>query len=173
MTAFTPMTFDESTLRLRCTVNGKMRSHDVPVRMTLADYLRDVLRLTGTHLGCEQGQCGACTVRANGEVVRACLMLAVQAEGMRIDTIEGLNASGELADLQDAFFRHAALQCGFCTAGMLITADDALRSNPAITRDGVRAALTGQLCRCTGYHAIVDAVVDTASLRRRAGEIDA
>jgi carbon-monoxide dehydrogenase small subunit len=159
---------DESTLRLRCIVNGKLRSHDVPVRMTLADYLRDVLGLTGTHLGCEQGQCGACTVRADGAVVRACLMLAVQAEGMHIDTIEGLTASGELADLQDAFFRHAALQCGFCTAGMLITADDALRCNPAITREGVRAALTGNYCRCTGYHAIVDAVVDTARLRRDA-----
>ena len=164
---------DEPTLRLRCTVNGKLRSHDVPVRMTLADYLRDVLGLTGTHLGCEQGQCGACTVRADGAVVRACLMLAVQAEGMRIDTIEGLNASGELADLQDAFFRHAALQCGFCTAGMLLTADDALRSDPAITRDGVRAALTGNLCRCTGYHAIVDAVVDTAGLRLGAGDANA
>ena len=164
---------DEPTLRLRCTVNGKLRAHDVPVRMTLADYLRDVLGLTGTHLGCEQGQCGACTVRADGAVVRACLMLAVQAEGMRIDTIEGLNASGELADLQDAFFRHAALQCGFCTAGMLLTADDALRSDPAITRDGVRAALTGNLCRCTGYHAIVDAVVDTAGLRRGAGDANA
>jgi carbon-monoxide dehydrogenase small subunit len=159
---------DESTLRLRCIVNGKPRSHHVPVRMTLADYLRDVLGLTGTHLGCEQGQCGACTVRADGDVVRACLMLAVQAEGMHIDTIEGLTASGELADLQDAFFRHAALQCGFCAAGMLITADDALRCNPAITRDGVRAALTGNYCRCTGYHAIVDAVVDTARLRRDA-----
>ncbi|MDX3904702.1 MAG: (2Fe-2S)-binding protein [Pigmentiphaga sp.] len=162
------MSYDEMTLRLRCTVNGRARADDVPVRMTLADYLREVLGLTGTHLGCEQGACGACTVRADGKVVRACLMLAVQAEGMCIDTIEGLTASGELADLQDAFHRHAALQCGFCTAGMLITADDALRKEPSISRDGVRRALTGNLCRCTGYQAIVDAVVDTARMRRHA-----
>lgn len=161
---------DDATLRLRCTVNGKARVNHVPVRMTLADYLRDVLGLTGTHLGCEQGVCGACTVRADGDVVRACLMLAVQAEGMRIDTIEGLTASGEVADLQDAFYRHAALQCGFCTAGMLITADAALRCRPGaeLSRDDVRKALTGNLCRCTGYHAIVDAVVDTSRIRRHA-----
>ena len=146
---------DEPTLRLRCTVNGKLRSHDVPVRMTLADYLRDVLGLTGTHLGCEQGQCGACTVRADGAVVRACLMLAVQAEGMRIDTIEGLNASGELADLQDAFFRHAALQCGFCTAGFLMLATSVLEQDPQASDDVLMDALSSNLCRCTGYKNIV------------------
>lgn len=162
------MTDDDITLRVQCTVNGKRRSGMVPVRMTLADYLRDVLGLTGTHLGCEQGVCGACTVRADGEVVRACLMLAVQADGKHIDTIEGLTATGEIADLQEAFHRHAALQCGFCSAGMLMTADDMLRRSPNPDREQVRQALTGNLCRCTGYHAIVDAVIDTARIRRHA-----
>ncbi len=155
-------------LRLRCSVNGRERVDDVPARMTLADYLRDVVGLTGTRLGCEQGACGACTVLLDGKAVRACLMLAVQAEGMHVQTIEGLTAGGRLADLQDAFHRHAALQCGFCTAGMLITADDALRKDPAISREGVKRALTGHICRCTGYQPIVDAIVEVAQERRHA-----
>jgi len=162
------MNNEEMTMRLRCTVNGRDRADEVPVRMTLADYLREMLGLTGTHLGCEQGVCGACTVLVDGKVVRACLMLAVQAEGMHVETIEGLTASGRLADLQDAFHHHAALQCGFCTAGMLITADDLLRREPGVSREGVRRALTGNICRCTGYQTIVDAVVDTAGMRRHA-----
>jgi carbon-monoxide dehydrogenase small subunit len=159
---------DEPTQLLRCRVNGRPRSNPVPLRMTLADYLRDVLGLTGTHLGCEQGVCGACTVRADGAIVRACLMLAVQAEDMDIETIEGATASGRLADLQDAFHRHAALQCGFCTPGMLAAADEALRRSPALSREEARQALTGHYCRCTGYHAIVDAMLDTAEKRRGA-----
>lgn len=162
------MNNEEMTMRLRCTVNGRDRADEVPVRMTLADYLRETLGLTGTHLGCEQGVCGACTVLVDGKVLRACLMLAVQAEGMHVETIEGLTASGRLADLQDAFHHHAALQCGFCTAGMLITADDLLRREPEVSREGVRRALTGNICRCTGYQTIVDAVVDTAGMRRHA-----
>jgi carbon-monoxide dehydrogenase small subunit len=124
----------------------------------LADFLRDYLHLTGTHVGCEQGVCGACTVRLNGEIVRACLVLAAQADGKSVQTIEGLSDSGEIVDLQRAFRDRNALQCGYCTPGMLITAHDLLRQQPEPSRQQIREHLSGNYCRCTGYQAIVDAV---------------
>jgi len=126
--------------------------------MHLADFLRESAGLTGTHVGCEQGVCGACTVRVDGEIVRACLMLAVQADGARLETIEGLSDSGELAELQQAFHRRNALQCGFCTPGMLLTALDLVKHHPGATREAIRAFISGNYCRCTGYQAIVDAI---------------
>jgi carbon-monoxide dehydrogenase small subunit len=134
----------------------------VEARQSLVDFLRYELALTGTHVGCEHGACGACTVRVDGDLVRGCLMLAVQAGGRRVETIEGLAASGEIADLQAAFHEENALQCGFCTPGMLLTAHDLLGENARPSDAEIRAALSGNYCRCTGYHAIVRAV-------RRAG----
>jgi len=145
-------------IEVRMTVNGEAVRRRIEARVHLADFLRESLGLTGTHLGCEHGVCGACTVRVNGEIVRACLMLAVQADGARIDTIEGMSDSGELADLQRAFHERNALQCGFCTPAMLITANDLLQRDPSATREGIRRHLSGNYCRCTGYQAIVDAV---------------
>ena len=130
----------------------------VDARTHLADFLREALGLTGTHVGCEQGVCGACTVRVNGAIVRACLMLAVQADGARVETVEGLSDRGELSALQAAFHARNASQCGFCTPGMLITAMDLVRRNPCATRDEIRIHLAGNYCRCTGYQPIVDAV---------------
>jgi len=152
----------EPTLRVSMTVNGESVSREIPVRLSLADFLRGELELTGTHVGCEQGVCGACTVRLDGHIVRGCLVFAVQAEGARVDTIEGLTASGELAALQSAFHAHNALQCGFCTPGMLLTAAELLRRSPAPSRDEIRRHLSGNYCRCTGYHAIADAVAAAA-----------
>ena len=126
--------------------------------MSLADFLRTELELTGTHLGCEHGVCGACTVRVDGEIVRGCLMLAVQANGCEVETIEGLSDSGELAALQKAFHERNALQCGFCTPGMLLAARDLLQRNPKPDREQIRAHISGNYCRCTGYQAIVDAI---------------
>jgi aerobic-type carbon monoxide dehydrogenase small subunit (CoxS/CutS family) len=140
------------------TVNGAEVRRRIPARQHLVDFLRDELGLTGSHVGCEHGVCGACTVRVNGEIVRGCLMLAVQAEGCKVETIEGLSDSGELAKLQKAFHAHNALQCGFCTPGMLLAARDLQIHNPKATRDEIRAHLSGNYCRCTGYQAIVDAV---------------
>ena len=151
------------------TVNGQTLTRWVEPRLNLADFLRQTLQLTGTHVGCEHGVCGACTVRLDGELARACLVLAVQADGGRVDTIEGLTESGELRPLQDAFHARNALQCGFCTPAMLITAANLLRDNPAPDRAQIRAAISGNYCRCTGYHAIVDAI-ETAVGRVRAGE---
>jgi len=122
--------------------------------------------LTGTHIGCEQGVCGACTVRVDGHIVRGCLMLAVQAEGRCVETIEGLSDSGEIADMQDAFHKRNALQCGFCTPGMLLTAQDLAQKNPHATREQIREHISGNYCRCTGYQAIVDAVETTLAARR-------
>jgi carbon-monoxide dehydrogenase small subunit len=139
-------------------VNGERVVRQVDARMHLADFLREALGLTGTHLGCEHGVCGACTVRVNGVIVRACLMLAVQADGARVETVEGLSDSGELAALQAAFHARNALQCGFCTPGMLITALELVRRNPKATREEIRIHLAGNYCRCTGYQPIVDAV---------------
>ena len=149
------------------TVNGERVDAQVFPRMHLADFVREHLSLTGTHIGCEHGVCGACTVRLNGSIVRGCLVLAVQADGGAVETIEGLSDSGEIADLQESFKNRNALQCGYCTPGMLITAQDLLLRHPAPDRDMIREHLSGNYCRCTGYHAIVDAVEATA--RARAG----
>lgn len=140
------------------TVNGEVVEAFVPPRQHLADFLREELGLTGTHIGCEQGVCGACSVRLDGEVVRGCLVLAVQADGSRVDTIEGLSDAGELAHLQRAFENRNALQCGYCTPGMLLSAAELLKLNARPSREEIREHLSGNYCRCTGYHAIVDAV---------------
>ena len=149
-------------------VNGERIDVSVMPRLNLADFLREQLKLTGTHVGCEQGVCGACTVRVNGEIVRSCLMLAVQANNSSVDTIEGLSDSGELTDLQAAFRERNALQCGFCTPGMLIAAQDLLKQTSEPSREQIREHLSGNYCRCTGYQAIVDAVetVSRARVRR-------
>jgi aerobic carbon-monoxide dehydrogenase small subunit len=151
---------------LSITVNGEDVTASVMPRTHLADFLRETLGLTGVHLGCEHGVCGACTVRIDGEIVRACLVLAVQADGCHVETIEGLSDSGEIADLQQAFHARNALQCGYCTPGMLIAAQDLLLRNACPDRDTIREHLSGNYCRCTGYHAIVDAVETTAAKRR-------
>src|ERR1044072_8199981 len=147
-------------------VNGERIDAQVLPRLNLADFLREHLKLTGTHVGCEHGVCGACTVRVNGEIVRSCLILAVQAQGGSVETIEGLSDSGEIADLQDAFRNRNALQCGFCTPGMLMAAQDLLKQQSAPSRDEIREHLSGNYCRCTGYHAIIDAIEATANARR-------
>ena len=139
-------------------VNGERVDAHVLPRTNLADFLREHMQLTGTHVGCEHGVCGACTVRVNDEIVRACLMLAVQAHGTSVLTIEGLSDSGEIADLQEAFRARNALQCGYCTPGMLMAAQDLLKQQPAPSRKEIRGHLSGNYCRCTGYHAIVDAI---------------
>ena len=139
-------------------VNGVQVSRRVEPRQHLVDFLRDDLGLTGAHAGCEHGVCGACTVRVDGVIVRGCLMLAVQADGCRVETVEGLSDSKELARLQKAFHEHNALQCGFCTPGMLMAAQDMLLKNKKISRDEIRAHISGNYCRCTGYQAIVDAI---------------
>jgi aerobic carbon-monoxide dehydrogenase small subunit len=146
-------------------VNGERVDAQVLPRLNLADFLREHLHLTGTHVGCEHGVCGACTVRVNDEIVRACLMLAVQMDGRSVETIEGLSDSGEVADLQAAFRDRNALQCGYCTPGMLIAAHDLLRQHPEPSRQQIREHLSGNYCRCTGYQAIVDAVETTARSR--------
>ena len=147
-------------------VNGERVEALIPPRINLADFLRDHLKLTGTHVGCEHGVCGACTIRVNGEIVRSCLMLAVQANGASVETIEGLSDSGEISDLQAAFRERNALQCGFCTPGMLISAQDLLKAESEPDRERIREHLSGNYCRCTGYQAIVDAVEATAKARR-------
>ena len=147
-------------------INGDRVDAHVPPRLNLADFLREHLHLTGTHVGCEHGVCGACTVRVNDEIVRACLMLAVQANGASVQTIEGLSDSGEVADLQAAFRDRNALQCGYCTPGMLMSAEDLLKQHDEPTRDQIREHLSGNYCRCTGYQSIVDAVEMTARSRK-------
>jgi carbon-monoxide dehydrogenase small subunit len=149
-------------------VNGEHIEAQVAPRLNLADFLREHLKLTGTHVGCEHGVCGACTVRVDGDIIRACLMLAVQADARLVETIEGLSDSGEIADLQAAFRERNALQCGYCTPAMLITAQDLLMQQGEPSREQIREHLSGNYCRCTGYQAIVDAVAATASLRNRA-----
>ena len=147
----------EHAVETTLTVNGTRVTRSVAPRVHLVDFLREELGLTGSHIGCEHGVCGACTVRVNGEIVRGCLMLAVQANGCTVETIEGLSDSKELAPLQKAFHEHNALQCGFCTPGMLMAAQDLLRGGKK-TRDEIRAHISGNYCRCTGYQAIVDAI---------------
>jgi carbon-monoxide dehydrogenase small subunit len=153
------------TVEIALTVNGVAFRRRVEPRQSLVDFLRSELELTGSHVGCEHGVCGACTVRVDGSLVRGCLMLAVQADGARVETIEGIAATGEIADLQDAFARENALQCGFCTGGMLFTAQEILRRNPRASETEIRAGLSGNYCRCTGYHAIVDAISKAGAAR--------
>ena len=155
-----------ASLSISLLVNGERVDAIVLPRLNLADFLREHLKLTGTHVGCEHGVCGACTVRINGDIVRACLTLAAQSDGASVETIEGLSDSGEIADLQAAFRDRNALQCGFCTPGMLITAQDLLTQEAEPDRARIREHLSGNYCRCTGYHAIVDAVEATARQRR-------
>jgi carbon-monoxide dehydrogenase small subunit len=148
-------------------VNGKDTTLTIPPRMTLVDCLRDELRLTGTHVGCEHGICGACSVFLDDEPIRSCLMFAVQAAGHRITTVEGLlNEDGSLSDLQDSFWECHAMQCGYCTPGMLVASESLLAENPDPSEDDIREAISGNLCRCTGYQQIVEAVQMTAKRRR-------
>jgi carbon-monoxide dehydrogenase small subunit len=154
-------------LQISLEVNGERIDAEVMPRLNLADFLRDHLKLTGTHVGCEHGVCGACTIRVNDEIVRSCLILAVQTHGASVQTIEGLSDSGEIADLQAAFRDRNALQCGFCTPGMLVAAHDLLKQPTQPDRERIRNHLSGNYCRCTGYQAIVDAV-ETAARRRMA-----
>jgi carbon-monoxide dehydrogenase small subunit len=155
-------------LDISLSVNGERVHRRVDARTTLVDFLRDDLSLTGSHVGCEHGVCGACTVRVDDEIVRGCLMLAVQCEGAKVETIEGLSDSGEVADLQTAFEQRNALQCGFCTPGMLAAAQNLLkRAKKVPSRDEIREHLSGNYCRCTGYHAIVDAVESVAQGRAK------
>ena len=146
-------------------VNGEAVERLVSPRTTLADFVREDLGLTGTHLGCEMGVCGACLVLLDDEPIRSCLMFAVQADARAIETIEGLSRRGTIADLQRAFHERNALQCGFCTSGMLVTSYALLREPRALSREEIREALSGNFCRCTGYESIVDAIEETAKLR--------
>lgn len=154
---------------IQVTVNGERLNREVEPRTHLVDFLRENVGLKGSHLGCEHGVCGACTVRLNGQIVRGCLVLAVQADGGSVDTVEGLSRQGVLADLQEAFLKHNALQCGFCTPGMLMAAADVVQHNPRANRQQVREAISSNYCRCTGYHAIVDAICSV--LAKRAQEV--
>jgi carbon-monoxide dehydrogenase small subunit len=162
------------SLDISLTVNGEPVSERIETRKTLVDFLRDDLGLTGSHVGCEHGVCGACTVRVNGEIVRGCLMLAVQCDGAEVETIEGLSDSGEIADLQAAFEQRNALQCGYCTPGMIAAAQELLlrakehKSVPS--REQIREHISGNYCRCTGYQAIVDAVESVAKARAGASK---
>jgi carbon-monoxide dehydrogenase small subunit len=153
------------SLDISMRVNGEDIAARVEARKTLVDFLRDDLALTGTHIGCEHGVCGACTVRLDGDVVRGCLVLAVQCDGARVETIEGLSDAGAIADLQLAFQQRNALQCGYCTPGMLIGADELLARGGVPSRDTIREHLSGNYCRCTGYQAIVDAIESVARAR--------
>src|SRR4051812_25255458 len=148
--------------RVRVIVNGEQRESEVEARLLLVHYLRDTLGLTGTNVGCDTSNCGACTIHLNGESIKSCTMLAVQADGAEITTIEGLAKDGELHPMQVAFSKNHGLQCGYCTPGMIMTGVDLLNRNPNPTEDEVRHGLEGNLCRCTGYHNIVKSVLDAA-----------
>ncbi|KRQ96454.1 (2Fe-2S)-binding protein [Bradyrhizobium valentinum] len=154
-----------AAVAISLSVNGERIEANILPRLNLADFLREHLKLTGTHVGCEHGVCGACTVRVNGDIVRSCLMLAVQTHNATVETIEGLSDSGEIADLQSAFRERNALQCGFCTPGMLMAAQDLLKQSASLDREQIREHLSGNYCRCTGYQAIVDAIETTAQAR--------
>ena len=154
-------------LDVRLTVNGESVAETVEPRLTLVDFLRETLGLTGSHVGCEHGVCGACTVRLDGAIVRGCLTLAAQCDGAKVETIEGVSDAGDIADLQDAFRRRNALQCGFCTPAMLLTAQDLLAQGGVPSRDTIREHISGNYCRCTGYQAIVDAIESVAQTRAK------
>jgi aerobic carbon-monoxide dehydrogenase small subunit len=153
--------------KISVTVNGKRYEEAVETRLTLADFLRERLGLTGTHVGCEHGVCGACTILVNGSTARSCLMLAVQADGAEIATVESLADDDSLHPLQEAFWDHHALQCGFCTPGFLMSSCEFLRDNPRPTEEEIRKAMSGNLCRCTGYQDIVEAIAAAAELLRK------
>jgi carbon-monoxide dehydrogenase small subunit len=153
-------------VRVALTVNGEHVDAEVEPRQNLVDFLREELQLTGSHVGCEHGVCGACTIRVDGTIVRGCLMLAVQCDGARVESIEGLSDRGDIADLQAAFCERNALQCGFCTPGVLLTAQELLMQDGAPSRDQIREHLSGNYCRCTGYQAIVDAIEAVAFARQ-------
>ena len=155
----------DHTLHISLIVNGEAVSETVEARKTLVDFLRDDLFLTGSHIGCEHGFCGACTVRVNGTIVRGCLMLAAQCDGAKVETIEGVSDAGEIADLQAAFEKRNALQCGYCTPGMLLTAQELLSRGGVPSRETIREQISGNYCRCTGYQAIVDAIEAVAQTR--------
>jgi carbon-monoxide dehydrogenase small subunit len=157
---------------IEITVNGEPRRCSVAPRQHLVDFLREDLGLTGSHLGCEHGVCGACTVRLDGRIVRGCLVLAVQADGCEVQTVEGLTRTGSMRDLQDAFIARNALQCGYCTAGMLMAAAELIETCPEATREEVRTWMSGNYCRCTGYQAIVDAVCDVLASRLARSLVD-
>ena len=158
----------EPMIDIQISVNGLDVATRVPARQTLVDFLRYNLELTGSHIGCEHGSCGACTIRLNGDIVRGCLVLVGQANGATVETIEGLSDGDELADLQSTFHALNALQCGYCTPGMLLTAQALLADNPDPSREEIRAYLSGNYCRCTGYQAIVDAIESVATARNGA-----
>ncbi len=153
----------EHAVDIALTVNGTEVRRRVEPRQHLVDFLREELGLTGSHTGCEHGVCGACTLRVDGDIVRGCLMLAVQANGRKVETIEGLSDSKELERLQKAFHEHNALQCGYCTPGMLLCAQDLVRSGKSVTREQIRVHISGNYCRCTGYQAIVDAIEEVVN----------
>jgi len=155
------------SMQIQLTVNGEAVAETVEPRTTLVDFVRETLGLTGSHVGCEHGVCGACTVLVDGEIMRGCLTLAVQCEGAHVETIEGVSDSGDIADLQEAFRRRNALQCGFCTPAMLLTARELLSNGAVPSRDTIRAYISGNYCRCTGYQAIVDAIESVAQTRAK------
>ena len=157
--------------KITMTVNGRLVNAEIEPRRHLVDFLREDLHLKGPHLGCEQGACGACTVKVNGQIIRGCLFLAVQADGSVVETVEGLTKSGALADLQESFMRHNAMQCGFCSSGMLLAAAELIEKQPQASREQVREWISGNYCRCTGYHSIVDAIVDVLDARAKGQKI--
>jgi len=156
------------TVDIKLTVNDEAVAETIEARASLVDFLRETLGLTGSHVGCEHGVCGACTVRVDGVIVRGCLMLAVQCDGATVETIEGVSDAGDIADLQDAFEKRNALQCGFCTPGMLLTAQELLANGSVPSREQIREQISGNYCRCTGYQAIVDAIEAVAQDRNGA-----
>ena len=158
----------DNNVDINLTVNGQSISRRVPARTNLVDFVRYELELTGSHVGCEHGVCGACTIRVDGAIVRGCLMLAAQADGAVVETIEGVSETSEIADLQKAFHERNALQCGFCTPGFLLTAQELLAQNPTPSREQIREFISGNYCRCTGYQAIVDAIERVAGERQAA-----
>jgi len=157
--------------QISMTVNGVLVNAEIEPRRHLVDFLREDLHLKGPHLGCEQGACGACTVKVNGQIIRGCLFLAVQANGAVVETVEGLTKSGALADLQESFMRRNAMQCGFCSSGMLLAAAELIEKQPKATREQVREWISGNYCRCTGYHSIVDAIVDVLEARSKGQKV--